>query len=115
MPQEHKTLDSDWDNERVTMGRHFLRDMEGLWSEVLKLAAVVEEALNQSIRSLRTYGGSPPSSRSMATWNVSGTWRDTSPSVSRSYRQIPVHFRFPSPWKISRWKRSHKYATVSTR
>ena len=34
------------------MGRHFIRDMEGLWSEVLKLAAVVEEALNQSIHAL---------------------------------------------------------------
>ena len=52
MPQEHNTLDSDWDNERVTVGRHFLRDMEGLWSEVLKLAAVVEDALNQSIHGL---------------------------------------------------------------
>jgi phosphate transport system protein len=52
MPQEHNTVDSDWDNERVTVGRHFLRDMEGLWSEVLKLAAVVEDALNQSIHGL---------------------------------------------------------------
>ena len=34
------------------MGRNFLRDMEGLWSEVLKLAAVVEDALNQSIHGL---------------------------------------------------------------
>jgi phosphate transport system protein len=53
MPQEHNNaLDSGWDNERVTVGRHFLRDMEGLWSEVLKLAAVVEDALNQSIHGL---------------------------------------------------------------
>src|SRR5271156_3053578 len=52
MPQEHKALNSDWDNERVTVGRNFLRDMEGLWSEVLKLAAVVEDALNQSIQGL---------------------------------------------------------------
>jgi phosphate transport system protein len=42
----------DWDNERVTVGRSFVRDMEGLWSEVLKLAAVVEDALNQSIHGL---------------------------------------------------------------
>jgi len=52
MPQERNTVDSDWDNERVTVGRSFLRDMEGLWSEVLKLAAVVEDVLNQSIHAL---------------------------------------------------------------
>ena len=52
MPQERNAVDSDWDNERVTVGRSFLRDMEGLWSEVLKLAAVVEDALNQSIHAL---------------------------------------------------------------
>jgi phosphate transport system protein len=52
MPQQNSALDSDWDNERVTVGRSFLRDMEGLWSEVLKLAAVVEDALNQSIHAL---------------------------------------------------------------
>jgi len=52
MPQEQGLLNSDWDNQRVTVGRNFLRDMEGLWSEVLKLAAVVEEALNQSIHGL---------------------------------------------------------------
>lgn len=43
---------SNWDNERVTLGRSFLRDMEGLWSEVLKLAAVVEDVLSQSIHAL---------------------------------------------------------------
>jgi phosphate transport system protein len=42
----------DWGQQRVTVGRHFIRDMEGLWSEVLKLAAVVEDALNQSVRAL---------------------------------------------------------------
>jgi len=52
MPQELNMADSDWVNERVTVGRSFLRDMEGLWSEVLKLAAVVEDALNQSIHAL---------------------------------------------------------------
>ena len=52
MPGERQAVDSDWDNERVTVGRSFLRDMEGLWSEVLKLAAVVEDALNQSIHAL---------------------------------------------------------------
>ncbi len=45
-------MDSDWDNGRVTLGRSFVRDMEGLWSEVLKLAAVVEDALDQSIHAL---------------------------------------------------------------
>jgi phosphate transport system protein len=52
MPAEHNVVDSDWDNERVTVGRSFLRDMEGLWSKVLKLAAVVEDTLNQSIHAL---------------------------------------------------------------
>jgi phosphate transport system protein len=52
MPQEQHLPNSDWDNERVTVGRNFLRDMERLWSEVLKLAAVVEDALNQSIHGL---------------------------------------------------------------
>jgi len=46
------TVRSDWDAERVTLGRHFLRDMESLWTQVLRLAAVVEEALNTSIRAL---------------------------------------------------------------
>ena len=52
MSIEHNTVDFSWNNERVTLGRSFLRDMEGLWAEVLKLAAVVEEALNQSIHAL---------------------------------------------------------------
>ncbi|HEV3167056.1 MAG TPA: phosphate signaling complex protein PhoU [Isosphaeraceae bacterium] len=43
---------ADWDSDRVTLGRHFLRDMEGLWAEVLKLAAVVESALSTSVRAL---------------------------------------------------------------
>jgi phosphate transport system protein len=41
-----------WDSDRVTLGRHFLRDMEGLWGEILKLAAVVESALTTSVRAL---------------------------------------------------------------
>jgi phosphate transport system protein len=45
--------DSDWDNGRVTVSRSFVRDMEGLWSEVLKFAAVAEEALERSIEALR--------------------------------------------------------------
>jgi len=43
---------TDWDAGRVTLGRHFLRDMEGLWENMLKLAAVVETALSTSIRAL---------------------------------------------------------------
>lgn len=42
----------DWDGERVTLGRHFIRDLEGLWEGVLKLAAVVEDALNRSVDAL---------------------------------------------------------------
>ncbi|MDX2035220.1 MAG: phosphate signaling complex protein PhoU [Isosphaeraceae bacterium] len=42
----------DWDADRSTLGRHFVRDMEGLWNQILALAAVVEESLNVSIRAL---------------------------------------------------------------
>ncbi|WP_435008756.1 phosphate signaling complex protein PhoU [Tundrisphaera lichenicola] len=42
----------DWHAERATLGRHFLRDMEGLWHQILKLAAVVETTLNTSVRAL---------------------------------------------------------------
>ena len=52
MPEELQRLDSGWDNERITVGRSFLRDMESLWSELLKLAAVVEDTLSQSIHAL---------------------------------------------------------------
>lgn len=43
---------SDWDKERVTLGRHFLRDMERLWGEILRMAAVVEVALNTAVRAI---------------------------------------------------------------
>ena len=43
---------ADWQAERVTLGRHFLRDMEELWRQVLRLAAVVETTLNTSVRAL---------------------------------------------------------------
>jgi len=52
MREEPGGLDYDWDHERVTVGRTFLRDMEGLWSELLRLAAVVEQSIDQSIRAL---------------------------------------------------------------
>ena len=45
-------MNSSWDNKRVSLSRSFLRDLEGLWAEVLKLAAVAEDALNQSIHAL---------------------------------------------------------------
>jgi phosphate transport system protein len=41
-----------WEAERVTLGRHFIRDLEGLWAGALKLAGVVEDSLNRSIRAL---------------------------------------------------------------
>ncbi len=41
-----------WDAERVTLGRHFLRDMESLWGEILRLAATVETSVNASARAL---------------------------------------------------------------
>ena len=42
-----------WDtSERVALGRHFVRDMEHLWEQLLMLSAVVETSLNQSIRAL---------------------------------------------------------------
>ncbi len=50
--QRPEDLESHWAGERVTLGRHFLRDLEGLWAGVLKLAAVVEDALNRSVRAL---------------------------------------------------------------
>jgi phosphate transport system protein len=53
MPQESKAADWDWDVERVTVGRNFVRDMERLWSQILRLAAVVEEALDQSVHAFR--------------------------------------------------------------
>jgi phosphate transport system protein len=43
---------SDWDTERAALGRHFVRDMEGLWEQILKLAAVVEATLTTSVRAL---------------------------------------------------------------
>ena len=52
MLQEPQPSDPDGDHGRVTVGRGFLRDMEGLWAEILKLAAVVEDALSQSIHAL---------------------------------------------------------------
>jgi phosphate transport system protein len=43
---------SAWSGEGATMGRHFLRDLEGLWAGLLTLAGVVEDTLNRSVRAL---------------------------------------------------------------
>ena len=43
---------AEWQADRVTLGRHFLRDREGLWHQVLKLAGVVETTLDTSVRAL---------------------------------------------------------------
>ena len=53
MGQELQAGDVDWDDGRATVSRSFVRDMEGLWAEVLKFAAVVEETLDQSVHALR--------------------------------------------------------------
>jgi phosphate transport system protein len=50
--QDGAAWGKEWHAERATLGRHFLRDMEGLWHQVLKLAAVVETTLNTSVRAL---------------------------------------------------------------
>ena len=47
-----EAADSGWNAERVTLGRHFIRDMEGLWEGVLKLSAIVETTINASVRAL---------------------------------------------------------------
>jgi phosphate transport system protein len=53
MPENEGTAwGADWQAERVSLGRHFLRDMEGLWRQVLRLAAVVETTLNTSVQAL---------------------------------------------------------------
>lgn len=41
---------ADWEADRVSLGRHFLRDMEALWEHLLHLAAIVEAALGTSVR-----------------------------------------------------------------
>ena len=53
MGQELQAGDADWDDGRATVSRCFVRDMEGLWAEVLRFAAVVEETLDQSVHALR--------------------------------------------------------------
>src|SRR4051794_24716428 len=50
--QDGAAWGKEWQAERATLGRHFLRDMEGLWHQVLKLAAGVETTLNTSVRAL---------------------------------------------------------------
>ncbi len=45
-------VESGWNAERATTSRHFLRDMEHLWEQILKLSAVVETTLTHSIQIL---------------------------------------------------------------
>lgn len=52
MGQESLVGDTDWDHGRLTIGRSFLRDLEGLWADVLKYAAVVEDTLDRSVHAL---------------------------------------------------------------
>ncbi|MFO0950489.1 MAG: phosphate signaling complex protein PhoU [Isosphaeraceae bacterium] len=52
MQSQGAATEPGWESERVTLGRHFLRDLENLWGNVLKLAALVEEALNRSVQAL---------------------------------------------------------------
>lgn len=51
-PDETLAWAADWQADRVTVGRHFLRDMEDLWRQILKQAAVVETTLITSVRAL---------------------------------------------------------------
>jgi phosphate transport system protein len=41
-----------WDAERVSISRHFVRDMEQLWNEILRMVAVVESTLNLTVQAL---------------------------------------------------------------
>jgi phosphate transport system protein len=43
----------DFDQGRKVVGRYFVRDLEALWAELLKLAAVVEDSLSRNIHALR--------------------------------------------------------------
>jgi phosphate transport system protein len=45
-------VEAGWNADRATTGRHFLRDMEHLWEQILKLSAVVEAALTHAIQVL---------------------------------------------------------------
>jgi phosphate transport system protein len=45
-------VDAGWNAERATTGRHFLRDMEHLWEQILKLSAVVEATLSHAVQAL---------------------------------------------------------------
>ncbi len=44
--------EASWDSNRAALSRPFLRDMERLWGNILRMAAVVESTLNTSIRAL---------------------------------------------------------------
>ena len=50
--QSGSSMEGSWDAERVSLGRHFVRDMDRLWGEILRMAAVVETALNTAVRAV---------------------------------------------------------------
>lgn len=52
MGPERQGGDSDWEDGRGSVGRSFLRDLEGLWADVLKFAAIVEDTLDRSVHAL---------------------------------------------------------------
>jgi phosphate transport system protein len=52
MEGEMSAGQASWDAERVTLGRSFLRDMEHVWAELLKMAGVVESSLQTAVRAL---------------------------------------------------------------
>lgn len=53
MPQDlpHRPL-PDWYADRMGVCKHFLRDMEELWTSLMRLAAIVEDSLNNSVHAL---------------------------------------------------------------
>lgn len=51
--REHAST-TGWGVDRPCLNRQFVREMESLWSELMKLAAVVESALRTSVQALCT-------------------------------------------------------------
>jgi phosphate transport system protein len=50
--QDRTAQGARWQEDRVTLGRHFLTDMEALWRQVLRQAAMVETTLSTSVQAL---------------------------------------------------------------
>jgi phosphate transport system protein len=49
---DSNTPETDWAGERIGANRHMVRDLEGLWESILKLAAVVEIQLKTAVQAL---------------------------------------------------------------